>query len=672
MGVSFESMRTTLAVLLATLAARSLVGQRSNDTTAYVILFSDRPAGFYKEWVSQGALHSVFEYNDRGRGPHQEAVLRVDADDFPTAMAILGHNYVKDTVDERLTTASGRLTWANRFEHGSQPASPRAFYVTAAETITGYPQLVLAGIKQHGPVALLPSGTATVERISDLTIQVSGRPVHLVQYAVGGIGFSPSPIWMEDGGQRFALVSSWFSLVPAAWQPAIGTMVAAQEHARDARFLRLATQLAHRPAGPLVIRHANLFVAESALVQSRMTIVVTGNRITAVGPDDRVRAPSDAQVIDAKGKTLLPGLWDMHVHVTPGEDGLLFIASGVTTARDMGNDTSAALDLRRRFATDSLVGPRLILSGLIDGSGPYQVPIGVLADDSATARHAVDWYAAHGYEQIKIYSSMKPELVPGIIAEAHARGLRVSGHVPAFMRAEDVVRDGFNEVQHANFLMLNFMDTVKDTRSMARFTAVAQNGADLDFSSPRVRDFITLFKTHDADIDPTLVTFEDWFTARPGQLGPSEVAIADRMPPQVRRGFYEGGLPVPPGMDQRYRDSYAAMLHMVKAMYDAGVPVVAGTDEGPAGFTLFREFELYVQAGIPAPRVLQLATIGAARIMHHDDERGSIAPGKLADLVLVDGDPTTRISDIRRTSLVVKNGLLYHPAELYAAVGVAP
>jgi imidazolonepropionase-like amidohydrolase len=313
-----------------------------------------------------------------------------------------------------------------------------------------------------------------------------------------------------------------------------------------------------------------------------------------------------------------------------------------------------------------------MLAGLIDGSGPYQVPIGVLADDSLAARRAVQWYAAHGYEQIKIYSSMKPELVPGIIAEAHARGLRVSGHVPALMRAEEVVRLGFDEVQHANFLLLNFMDSVKDTRSMARFTAVAQHGAELDFASQPVRDFIALFKARGADIDPTLVAFEDWFTARLGQLGPSETAIVDRMPPQVRRTFYAGGLPVPPGMDRRYRDSYGAMLRMVKAMDDAGVPVVAGTDARPAGFALFRELELYVQAGIPAPRVLQLTTIGAARVMHHDDERGSIAVGKLADLVVIDGDPTLRISDIRRTSLVVKNGTIYRPAELYGALGVKP
>ena len=661
-----------LACLLAVLPVGTTAAQESSDTARYVVLFSDRPAGYYKEWWSSGDLHSIYEFNDRGRGPHLEGTLHAGPGGLPAALTIVGHNYVKDTVDERLTTAGGTVTWKSRFEQGSQSADSQAFYIAASETPIGSQLLIQAALEKGGRVALLPSGEATVEQVGELTIESGGRPLHLVQYSVGGLGFAPNPVWLDDSGRQFALVSSWGSIAPEGWESAIPVMVAAQEKARDALFMRLATQLAHRPPGPLVIRHAGLFVAESALVRPRTTVVVVGNRITAVGPDARIRIPEHAQVIDARGKTLLPGLWDMHVHIGPGEAGLLYIAAGVTSARDLGNDTVMTLALRRRFAADSLIGPRLMLSGLIDGSGPYQVPIGVLADDSLAAHRAVDWYAAHGYEQIKIYSSMKPELVPGIIAAAHARGLRVSGHVPAFMRAEEVVGLGFDELQHANFLLLNFMDSVKDTRSMARFTAVAEHGAELDFASQRVRDFVALLKARGTDIDPTLVAFEDWFTARPGQLGPSETAIADRMPPQVRRSFYAGGLPVPPGKDQRYRDSYGAMLRMVKAMYDAGVPVVAGTDASPDGFALFRELELYAQAGIPPRRILQLATIGAARIMHHEDERGSVGVGKLADLVLVDGDPTQRISDIRRTSLVVKDGMVYRPAELYGVLGVRP
>ena len=671
MSVLAERARR-LAWLLALLPMGTIAAQQLSDTARYVVLFSDRPAGYYKEWWSGGDLHSVFEFNDRGRGPHQEATLHPGPAGLPTALTIVGHNYVKDTVDERLTTDGATVTWQSRFERGSQSADSQAFYIAAAETPIGSQLLIQAALKKGGRIALLPSGEARVERVGELTIESSGRPLHLVQYTVGGLGFAPNPVWLDDTGRHFAVVSSYGSIAPEAWGSAIPAMVAAQEQARDARFMRLAGELGHRPTGPLVIRDARLFVAESASVRPGATVVVVGNRITAVGADAQIRIPEQAQVIDAAGKTLLPGLWDMHVHISPGEDGLLHIAAGVTSARDMGNDTVMTPVLQRRFASDSLIGPRLMLSGLIDGSGPFQVPLGVLADDSMAAHRAVEWYAARGYEQIKVYSSMKPELVPGIIAAAHARGLRVSGHVPAFMRAEQVVRLGFDELQHANFLLLNFMDSVKDTRSMARFTAVAEHGAELDFASRRVRDFVSLLKARGTDIDPTLVAFEDWFTARPGQLGPSETAIADRMPPQVRRSFYAGGLPVPPGKDQRYRDSYGAMLRMVKAMYDAGVPVVAGTDAAPLGFALFRELELYAQAGIPPGRVIQLATIGAARIMHHDAERGSIAVGKLADLVLVDGDPTQRISDIRRTSLVVKDGIVYRPAELYGVLGVRP
>jgi len=148
-------------------------------------------------------------------------------------------------------------------------------------------------------------------------------------------------------------------------------------------------------------------------------------------------------------------------------------------------------------------------------------------------------------------------------------------------------------------------------------------------------------------------------------------AVADRFPTQIRRGFLYGGLDVPAGMDQRYRDSFQQMLKMTRALYDAGVPIVAGTD-ALAGFTLPRELELYEQAGIPSPKVLQLATLGAARVMKRDQELGSIEAGKLADVILVDGNPATQVGDVRKVSTVVKDGVLYRAAELDRALGVKP
>jgi imidazolonepropionase-like amidohydrolase len=143
------------------------------------------------------------------------------------------------------------------------------------------------------------------------------------------------------------------------------------------------------------------------------------------------------------------------------------------------------------------------------------------------------------------------------------------------------------------------------------------------------------------------------------------------LPVQIRRNFFYGGLQPPEGMNQRYLDSLQQMLKMTKALYDAGVPIVAGTD-ALAGFTLPHELELYEQAGIPAAKVLQLGTLGAARVMKRDKDLGSIAPGKLADMILVDGDPSAHVSDVRRVTTVVKDGTVFKAAELDEALGVKP
>jgi imidazolonepropionase-like amidohydrolase len=330
------------------------------------------------------------------------------------------------------------------------------------------------------------------------------------------------------------------------------------------------------------------------------------------------------------------------------------------------------LATRRKFADGTSIGPRVLMAALIDGRGPFTGPTKNLVDTEEEARAVVEQAAKLGYAQIKIYSSIKPELVPKIVELAHSRGLRVSGHVPAFMNAEQFVRAGVDEIQHTNFLFLNFLfDTVKDTRTPVRFTAVAEHAAELDLQSPPVKSFVQLLQARKIVVDPTVSIFEGMFTGRPGTVSPDFAVIADRLPPQVRRGLLSGGLPVPEGKDQRFRDSFQALLRMVKTLYDAGVPIVAGTDSF-AGFALHRELELYVAAGIPAPQVLQIATLGAARVMKRDAELGSIAPGKLADLVLIDGDPTTRISDIRRVTTVVKDGTVYQAAALYQAIGVRP
>jgi imidazolonepropionase-like amidohydrolase len=172
-------------------------------------------------------------------------------------------------------------------------------------------------------------------------------------------------------------------------------------------------------------------------------------------------------------------------------------------------------------------------------------------------------------------------------------------------------------------------------------------------------------------IDPTVTIFHGMFTNQPGSAGAAYAPITNRLPPQIRRSLLGGGLPIPAGSEQLYRQSADAMLRMVKLLHDSGITLVAGTDDLP-GFTLHAELEMYAQAGIPAPDVLRIATLNAAKVLKRDADLGTIAPGKLADMILIDGDPSQRISDIRNTELVVKDGKLYSVPALYSSIGVQP
>ena len=660
------------------LAAALVVAARAHaqvDTTVYTILMPKGPAGIQKAWTDpDGSRRFYFTFNDRGRGPELQQRVVLGKDGYPVSVEITGHDYLKVPVSEQyVVTQSGQTTtaaWKNAAESSSVARRSPAYYLAMNDASVNLIEPLL--LKSPGKrIALLPQGEARVERIRDLTVGKGAAARKVTLYANYGFGFTPNTWWGDEQGRLFAAGGSWFMFIRKGYEDVQPQLIKAQAAYDSARGADLAKRLIRTPTSAVVFRNANLFDTESATVRAHTTVVVSGNRITDVGPDDSVTVPSGAQVIDVAGRTMLPGLWDMHVHLSD-DDGLQHLAAGVTSVRDLANDIDETLLRMKRFDAGTLIGPRMVIAGFMDGPGPYAGPTKVLVSTPDSARAWVDRYADLGYSQIKVYSSLDTALVPPIIAAAHRRGLRVSGHVPNGMTAEEFVRAGADELQHVNFLFLNFWrDSVKDTRTPERFTAPAQRAALLDLGSERVQSFIRLLHDRGTVIDPTIVTFEQMLAGRPGKLDVGAAEVADRLPPTVRRYLATGGLPVPDSLDERYRDSFTAFQRMVKAMYDGGVTIVAGTD-GFSGFALHRELELYADAGIPAPQVLRLATLGAARVAKRERDLGSIAPGKLADLIIVDGHPEAKMSDIRRVTYVMKDGRVYDPAALYRSVGVAP
>jgi imidazolonepropionase-like amidohydrolase len=641
------------------------------QTLKYSILTAGHTAGSEVDtFQADGKIDSTFSFNDRGRGPKIDAHYVIGKDGLPSSATYAGVDYLKAPVDERFSAKDGIAEWKSTSESGHAQAG--AFYLgnNAPVVESG---LLIQALKHAGTggVRLLPGGEAHLEKVAETTLHQRDQSIHVTDYAITGLGFTPSTLWLDDQMQVFGSPGTWFAILREGWESANDELYALDQKADSERYEHIAKDLTRHAATPVAIEHVRIYDSVHAAMLDDQTVVLRGDHIAAVGPASSTSVPGDAERIDGHGKTLLPGLFDMHVHVQP-VDGLLNIASGVTTVRDMGNSIDDLSKLQQQWQSGRTIGPRVWKAGLIDGRDPMQAPIGIFVSTQDEANAAVNHYADLGYIQSKLYSSLNPAFVPGIIEVSHKRGMRVSGHIPNGLTAAQFVSEGADEIQHINFLFLNFFaDKVKDTRTPERFTAVGQYAAGLDLNSQPVNDFITLLLQHHTTVDVTLATFEGMFTGRPKQVSPDMAPVLPRLPAQVQRGAYTGGLPVTAANDQTYRDSYEAMLKMTKRMYDAGVPILAGTD-ATAGIMLHRELELEVRAGIPPLKALQNATMVAATVLKQQDKLGSVEAGKLADLVLVEGDPGADISNIRRCRMVFKDGAIFDSAKLYAAVGIQP
>ena len=650
------------AMLLAALAAS--LGAHAHGTRTDTILILGNVAGSQTVAGSGAVTHAEFAFNDRGRGDHIVASWRLDAEGLPVEYHGAGNDYMKAKVTESFVLKDGRGSWHNRSEDAAGVAAGHAFYMPTNAPPEFLGVLARALLKAPGQhLKLLPAGEASIREVPEA--QVAG----LRLYELTGLDLSPDPVWLDAGGQTAAIISGWFAVTGAAQRAQLPQLTRAQAAAGTAWAGRLAQESAQPAQAAVLIRGARLFDPRDLSVRAGMSVLVSDAHVVRAAPDGSFAVPPEAQVIEAHGRFLMPGLWDNHQHFDETA-GALDLANGITSARDMANDTDQFLERVARFDAGTELGPRVWKAGIIDGAGPFAGPTKMRISNAAEARADVAWYADHGYGQIKIYSSVPPELVPVIADAAHARGLRVSGHVPAFMTARQFVEGGADEIQHVNFIVLNFLfDEVKDTRGMARFTAVAAHARELGPDKPQVREFIAYLSAHHTVLDPTVNVFEALFCGNPAAITPGLEAIAPRLPAQVRRGALSGALAVPRGEQAAYQQALPSLLALLKALHEGGVTLIPGTDSF-AGYELHHELALYVRAGIPAPEVLRMATLTSAHVVGAEGERGVIAPGRLADMILIDGDPATRIEDLDHVELVMKGGRIYDPARIEQGLGI--
>ncbi len=361
----------------------------------------------------------------------------------------------------------------------------------------------------------------------------------------------------------------------------------------------------------------------------------------------------------------------MHGHLGQNS-ALLNIAAGVTSVRDMGNNNDVLSELNENIQSGRLAGPRIIRSGFIEGKSPFSSNNGTLVSSEEEALEAVRKYGGGEFHQIKIYNSMKGEWVPAMVAEARRLGLKVAGHVPAFSNADQMIAAGYDEMTHINQVMLGWvLDEGEDTRTLLRLTALKRLPS-LEISDPKVQATINAMAEHETAIDPTLAIHEALLRSRNGQLRAGVVDYIDHMPVGVQRSAKTAWADISsPEDDAAYWQAFDKIIETVTAMHEVGILLVPGTDMG-GSFVYHRELELYQQVGMTAPEILAWASHGMAEYVGQSDELGSIAPGKLADFFLVPGDPTADLKAIKTISMVVKDGTVYFPSEIYPSFGIEP
>jgi hypothetical protein len=587
-----------------------------------------------------------------------EVELSLDASAVPVRFS---HGSESFAVDR------GVARWSSAAERGAQPWTGPAFYVPFDDE-NPFRAGWLARALLEAPdrrLPLLPSGAATLEPLSEVKLS-GGRTVS--SYLVIGMDLEPTVVWLDGERALVAQTSGAASgLIEDALAPQLATLNAAHAAAMAARRRRIAAELTERPAGGLLIEHVRLFDPVELTVTPGTSVWVTGTRIAKVGPDGTLGAPAGIKRIDGRNRFAMPGLWENHAHLWGDVDAAMLLAAGITTTRDMGNSDDLPQRAARFDAGDEL-GPHVVMAMRVDVARDRFLPgmTAAVASEEDAAR-VVDTAAARGYAYIKV-GSAAPALVPTLGRLAHARGLKLIGHVPDGMTAREFIEAGADEISHVAFLVRNFFaGETPPPEETANQRAVRR--AALDLTAPRVKEFAQVFEARRAAIDPTVVWTEIMNAGDGAGLEPTYDRVPFRLPAAVGRGLFQ--LRADGSREPKILD---AQLALIKFLYDHGVGLIPGTDAttgNMVGFSLHRELELYAKAGIPPAKVLRLATYGSAANARLEKRRGRVAAGHDADLVVIDGDPSRQISDIRKVDIVVKNGALFDPARIYRALGLA-
>ena len=655
-----------LAILLAAAAPAAIAAPvpkeqllvPPKDAARYVVVSTAGKHGDEYMWAL-GDGRTAFRQSILLRGLvfETDETFRFGADTMPTEIVVRGVTPSGD-VAETFRVDGKQASWTSPVDKGSATYSSAEYYLPQGGTFLSMaPQIDRLLAAGSAGLPLLPSGKAWLQKVSELEIDGPNGKKKVELQLLRGTAQTPQPVWTSEGKFFGALIG--LALLPEGYESNLDKMQAAQDAAIAALAPATAAKFLTADAKrPVLFKNVQIYDADGEKFIANQDVLAAGGKIVSVGAAPK-SLPEGTRVIDGAGKTLVPGLWDSHMHVSDDFATVSELSLGVTSCRNPGGPLELEVSQRERRAKGTLLAPECFSSVIVDQKGPLaaqgSMTVGSLDETLAAVRKIHD----AGLTGVKFYTSMNPAWIPPAAKLAHELGLHVHGHIPAGMRTLDAINAGYDEITHIYFATMQAMpaEIVAKANTTARLTGPGRYFKDVDLDAEPMKTVIKTMAAKKIALDPTLVVVEGVLLANAGTVSPSYTAYVGTLPAATERGFKSGPIPYPDGMTRA--DAVASVKKMgvyVNKLRAAGVPIVAGTDG--YGMELVRELELYVEGGMTPAQALATATIDAAKNVGADKRTGSIAVGKEADLLLVDGDPSKRIGDLRHVDQVMSDGVL--------------
>ncbi len=647
-----------------------LIAHTQSVTRTYVLHKFMQPIGEETYSISAGPgwrkIESKFRFVDRGSPVENHATLETGTDYKPKHLNLTGLIARGSRGDLDIAVREDGTAMVKDIEQTRTVKVSKGSCAVAGYAPVAFQENLLRTWMAFGKppsMPLLPTGSVQIR----LTAKDQFGSEILDRYSVSGLVWGLETIWMNSKNQLAAVMTrdaefDHFEAVAPEYKNYLPKFAGLAGQDATLELAKTIQGLGSDASETYALVGGRVFDGQRLIENGY--VLIWGDRIYQSGPwNGKQKFPKGTKIINVHGKTVMPGLWDLHAHYEQAEWGPCYLAAGVTTVRDCGNVTEFITGVRDSLRKGQGVGPQILLAGLVDGDSPRALGINRV-NSAADAKAKVAMFKAAGFQHMKIYSSVTLDNVRAICEEAHKAGMSVTGHIPDGMTTKQGVEAGMDMINHIQYLVSYILEKNGVEPKSSKDVLAAME--TFDPNSPEVQAKLKFLKDHHTVVDPTIALME-LFMHDPDRPARTFEPGITKVPAELQgpmAGMAAGGT----------KDTDRAlqfMIRLVGILRHAGVPIIAGTDQAVPGHSLHRELELYVKGGLTPIEALQTATTVPSKALNIPNT-GWIKPGCVADLIVVDGDPTKHIEDSRKVSMVFARGRKYDPAKLWRAIGFTP